>query len=91
MSVVAKVGLVLRTLGGADAEGVTTSAVARDTGLPRPTVHRLLTDLTEQGFVDRNRDTGRWQLGPELFLLGALAAARYDVTDQARDILADLA
>jgi DNA-binding IclR family transcriptional regulator len=89
--VVAKVGLVLRTLGAAEAEGATTTAVARHCGLPRPTAHRLLTDLAEQGLVDRNRDTGRWQLGPELFLLGALAAARYDVTDHARDVLADLA
>ncbi len=91
LSVIAKVGLVLRTVGAAAATGATTSAVARATGLPRPTAHRLLTDLTEQGFVDRDRDTGRWQLGPELFLLGSLAAARYDVTDQARDILTDLA
>jgi len=91
LSVVTKIGLVLRTVGSADAEGLTTSAIARLTGLPRPTAHRLLTDLAEQGFVDRDRDTARWQLGPELFLLGALAAARYDVTDQARDILADLA
>ncbi|GAA1826408.1 IclR family transcriptional regulator [Pseudonocardia ailaonensis] len=89
ISVVAKVGLVLRTVGAAAAAGTTTSAVARDTGLPRPTAHRLLTDLAAQGFVDRDR--GRWQLGPELFLLGAVAAARYDVTDQARDIVADLA
>lgn len=91
VSVVAKVGLVLRLLGSADVAGATTSAIAREAGLPRPTAHRLLTDLAEQGFVDRSQDTGRWQLGPELFLLGAVAAARYDVTDQARDVLTDLA
>lgn len=87
-SVVAKVGLVLRALG---ASGASTSAVARGTGLARPTAHRLLTDLAEQGFVDRDVDSGRWHLGPELFLLGAAAAPRYDVSAHARDVLADLA
>ncbi|SDG85795.1 transcriptional regulator, IclR family [Pseudonocardia oroxyli] len=87
-SVVAKVGLVLRALGTA---GASTSAVARGTRLPRPTAHRLLTDLADQGFVDRDGVTGRWHLGPELFLLGAAAAPRYDVSPHARDVLADLA
>ena len=91
MSVVAKVGLALRALGAAGGDGVSTSAVARATGLTRPTAHRLLTDLAEQGFVDRDAHSGRWQLGPELYLLGSVAAARYDVTDHARDLLADLA
>ncbi|GEL22197.1 putative IclR-family regulatory protein [Pseudonocardia sulfidoxydans NBRC 16205] len=90
-SVIAKVGLVLRTVGTTDTAGATTSAVARGTGLPRPTTHRLLTDLADQGFVDRNTDTGRWHLGPELYLLGTVAAARYDVSGHVRDVLADLA
>jgi DNA-binding IclR family transcriptional regulator len=90
-SVVSKVGSVLRAVGAAAGAGLTTSAVARETGLSRPTAHRLLSELAEQGFVDRDRDGGRWRLGPELFLLGAVAAARYDVTSRARDILADLA
>ena len=84
-SVIAKVGLVLRTLGTTDTAGATTSAGARDTGLPRPTAHRPLTDLADHGFV------GRWHLGPELYLLGTVAAARYDVTGHVRDVLADLA
>ncbi|GAY07219.1 IclR family transcriptional regulator [Pseudonocardia sp. N23] len=91
-TVVGKIGLVLRALGAAaDPAGSTTSDIARRTGLTRPTAHRLLTELAEQGFTDRDTGTGRWQLGPELYLLGAVAATRYDVTDHARDILADLA
>jgi len=90
MTVIEKAGLLLGSLGAA-AGGRTTSALARDTGLTRPTAHRLLAELAEQGFVDRDSETGHWLLGPELYLLGAVAAARYDITDHARDILADLA
>ncbi|GAA4549678.1 IclR family transcriptional regulator [Pseudonocardia xishanensis] len=90
-TVVAKIGAVLRALSTTDGDGATTSAVARRAGLTRPTAHRLLTDLADEGLVDRDDRTGRWQLGPELFLLGSVAAARYDVTDHAHDILADLA
>src|SRR4051794_22953474 len=91
LSGIAKVGLVLRAIGTTDATGATTSAVRRATLLPRPTVHRLLTELAEQGFVDRDADAGRWHIGPELFLLGSVAAAHYDVSTHTRDALADLA
>ncbi len=91
LQVVEKVGSLLRALGSAGEAGAGTSAVARETGIPRPTAHRLLTSLTGQGLVDRDTRTGRWHLGPELYLLGDVAGSRYDVTEQARDIVADLA
>jgi DNA-binding IclR family transcriptional regulator len=51
----------------------------------------LLTALSEEGLVDRDTRTGQWALGPELYLLGASAANRYDITDRARDIVDRLA
>lgn len=47
--------------------------------------------MAEEGLVDRDLKTGRWSLGPELYLLGASAANRYDIVEQARDIVALLA
>jgi DNA-binding IclR family transcriptional regulator len=91
LPVIAKAGLLLRALGAAGDGGATTTVAARDAGLTRPTAHRLLAELAEQGFVDRDPTGRRWLLGPELYLLGVVAASRYDVTDHARDVLADLA
>jgi DNA-binding IclR family transcriptional regulator len=91
LKVVEKVGLLLRAIGGAGPGGLTTAAAARSTGLSRPTAHRLLLSLMEEGLIDRDPPTGHWQLGPELYLLGSAAAARYDITGQAREILAKLA
>jgi DNA-binding IclR family transcriptional regulator len=44
----------------------------------------VLAALAEEGFVDRDPRSGRWYLGPELYLLGEAAAKRYDVTAHAR-------
>lgn len=54
-------------------------------------MHRLLSSLAAEGLIDRDPASGRWALGPELFLLGAAAAPRFDVRDQARDVVSDLA
>ena len=81
---VGRVGAVLRALSAKSPAGAATTDIARDTGLPRPTVHRLLSSLGDEGFVDRDQHTGSWYLGPELYLLGQTARSRYDVTPHAR-------
>ena len=88
---VGRVSALLRTISAHEPDGVSTSDVARATDLARPTVHRLLTSLADEGLVDRDPKSGRWALGPELYLLGAAAATRYDITDLAGDVLRDLA
>lgn len=88
---VGRVAALLRAISSHEHDGVTTSDLARATDLARPTVHRLLTSLADEGLVDRDLGSGRWTLGPELYLLGATAAGRYDVTDLAGDVLRDLA
>lgn len=88
---VARVSALLRAVGAAEPAGVSTTEVGRAAGLARPTAHRLLTALAGEGLVDRDPKTGRWSLGPELYLLGAAAGNRYDITDRASDVLDELA
>lgn len=75
---------LLRALSDVRAEDATTTRLAQAVGLARPTVHRLLGQLHGEGLVDRDESTGRWALGPELYVLGAAAQRRYDVTEVAR-------
>ncbi|WP_051026895.1 IclR family transcriptional regulator [Nocardia higoensis] len=86
-NVIGRVAALLRATGDHEPSGASTSELARYTGLARPTAHRMLTALSAEGFVDRDNTTGRWTLGPEIFLLGSVAADRYDITGSARDIL----
>ncbi|WP_122816105.1 IclR family transcriptional regulator [Nocardioides pantholopis] len=80
VDVVGRAAVVLRAVAGHEPRGATTTAIGRDCDLARPTAHRLLTSLARAGLTDRDPETGRWLLGPELYLLGNAAATRYDVT-----------
>jgi DNA-binding IclR family transcriptional regulator len=62
---------VLRILATGREEGVHLAEVVRATGLTRPTVHRFLCALIEEGIVERSDRSGRYAIGrqvPELAL-----------------------
>jgi DNA-binding IclR family transcriptional regulator len=82
--VVSRVATLLRIVGDSAPVGATTAEVARTAGLTRPTAHRLLTALASEGLLDVDPAMSRWFLGPEVYLLGSLAAPRFDITDIAR-------
>lgn len=86
VDVVGRAAALLRAVSAGEPDGLTTSAAARACALPRPTAHRLLTSLADAGLVERDAG-GRWVLGPELFLLGRAASARYDVSALARPVV----
>ncbi len=75
----------------ASAEGASLQTLAKDAELSRSTAHRLLTALRVEGLVDQDETTARWMPGPELYLMGTVAASRYDVTELSRDIVRSLA
>lgn len=88
---VARAAALLRLVTAAGDEGLTVADLARRADLTRPTSHRLLTALRHEGLVDQDERTGRWMPGPELYLMGTVAASRYDITAIARDIVRSLA
>lgn len=88
---VARAAHLLRLVTAAGTSGASVGDLAGDAGLARPTAHRLLSALRAEGLVDRDDATGRWLPGPELYLMGAVAASRFDVTSVARDIVRSLA
>lgn len=65
------------------------TALGRDTGLPKPTVHRLVTALTAHGLVRRTGD-GTVALGADLVALGRDAASGWPWGDAAGPVLAAL-
>lgn len=91
LGVVSRVADLLRGISSCEPAGVSTAKLSRQVEMARPTVHRLLTSLAREGLVDRQSRTGNWHLGPELFILGASAAVRHDISDHARPIVRRLA
>ncbi len=88
---VARAAHLLRLVTGGGDAGVPIAELAREADLTRPTAHRLLTALRVEGLVDHDERTGRWMPGPELYLMGTVAASRYDITTIARDVVRSLA
>lgn len=88
---VARAAHLLRLVTASGADGAALHDLARLADLSRSTTHRLLSALRAEGLVDRDDATTRWMPGPDLFLMGTVAAARYDVTALARDIVRSLA
>ncbi|WP_460784689.1 IclR family transcriptional regulator [Microbacterium tumbae] len=88
---IARAARLMRLVTASGAQGAALQELARDAGLSRSTAHRLLSALRAEGLVDRDEDSARWMPGPELFLMGSVAAARYDVTALAKDIVRSLA
>lgn len=82
---------ILRVVSECAPNGATTSEVSERAGLTRPTTHRLLASLAAEGFLDRDAILARWHLGPELYLMGSIAAERYDITDAVRESVQSLA
>lgn len=88
---IARAAHLLRLVTASGAHGAYLQELARTADLTRSTAHRLLSALKAEGLVDRDDESTRWMPGPELYLMGTVAAARYDVTAQARDIVRSLA
>ncbi|WP_106207302.1 IclR family transcriptional regulator [Kineococcus rhizosphaerae] len=87
--VVSRVATLLRLV-AAQPAGLGTAQVVQATGLARATAHRLLSALQREGLLDQDA-AGNWVTGPELFIFGAAAAARFDVVDVARPVVRSLA
>lgn len=88
---ISRAASLLRLVTASGSEGAALHDLALAADLSRPTAHRILSALRAEGLVDRDPDSTRWMPGPELFLMGSVAAARYDITSQARDIVRSLA
>jgi len=59
--------------------GLTAPEVVQRTGLPRTTVHELLTTLAERNYLRREEGSATYQLGMSVFRLGNAFAERLDL------------
>src|SRR3954469_14913834 len=79
---------LLSLVGGAGVDGARLTDLVAASGLAKPTVRRILLALTRAGMVEQSEETRRYQVGPELYVLGTLASVRFGIHALARDTLA---
>ncbi|WP_312866425.1 IclR family transcriptional regulator [Streptomyces boluensis] len=84
-------GRAFKILGAFSAEhpAMTLSELARRSGLPTSTVHRMLGDLVAWGALERGAD-GRYRVGLRLWEVGALAPRGQGLRERALPYLEDL-
>lgn len=78
---------VLRAVAAAG-DGCSPASIADTTGVPRPTVYRLLETLESLGLVERN--DGEWTIGYELVRLGRSADLSRALALRAHPVLEEL-
>jgi IclR family transcriptional regulator, KDG regulon repressor len=66
------------------------SSLAKRLSLAKSTVHRLAVTLLSEGLLDQNPENGRYRLGINLFVMGALVRRRLDVSNMAQPFLSVL-
>lgn len=82
---------LLRLLGAKARGGASLSELVARSGLAKPTCRRILLALMEAGLVEQERLTRRYFLGPEIYVLGIIAADRYGIDRHALDCVSRLA
>ncbi|MFH0299300.1 IclR family transcriptional regulator [Bradyrhizobium sp. 31Argb] len=80
--------MVLRILAAGRETGVPLTEVVQATGLTRPTVHRIVHVLIEEGIVERHEKTGRYAIGGQVPELALARPSRSPLLAAADDILA---
>lgn len=82
---------LLRILATGQDRGVRLTDIVEESGLNRPTVHRLLKVLAEEGAVEQDAPSRRYLVGQEVTLLGLARNARFPVRAVADPYLRHLA
>ncbi len=70
---------ILRILAAGQDQGVRLTDIVRDSGLSRPSVHRILRVLIEEMAVEQDPGSRRYMVGPEVSLLGLARTARFPI------------
>lgn len=87
---VARVALLLRLIAERDGP-FALSDIAAASGLPAPTVHRLLDLLAQQGLVAHEKSQRNYRIGAELYRISSLIRSNVPLARVVRPILADAA
>lgn len=73
--------LLMKLLATAGSRGLPLTDLAAKSGLPHPSVHRVLKQLSLERLVEHNPETRRYRLGPLTFELGLAGSTMFDIRD----------
>lgn len=74
----------------AEGDGVSLTHISRQAGLAPSTAHRIVATLEAHGFLQQERDHGRWLIGVKTFQIGNAFLRNRKVSQVARPFMRDL-
>jgi DNA-binding IclR family transcriptional regulator len=73
--------LVLKAIGEAGTRGLRVVDLCERLPVERPTLHRIISCLVDEGMIERDDRSKRYLLGHSAYRLGVTAAARFDLKE----------
>ena len=70
--------------------GFSTSEISRRLGLPKSSTYLIVETLEQRGFLQKNRQNGRYYLGLKLITLSRHAIENLDLREEAKPFLRSL-
>jgi len=86
-----RASLLVRLVASRSRTGMRLSEVVQHSKLERPTAHRILKCLVEEGFLMQAPDSHEYFLGPLIFELGLAASPQFNLSDICRESLERIA
>lgn len=83
--------VLLKLLATAGARGLALTELAEKSGIPHPSVHRLLGQLATERLSEFNSESRRYKLGPLAFELGLASSTMHDIRDLCEPAMEKLA
>ena len=73
-----------------DALELGAAEASRKSGIPKATAHRILATLSEGGLLEQNKSTGKYRIGPGLYMQGSLYLSTTDIFKAAGSVVKEL-
>lgn len=86
-----RASLLVRLVASRSRTGMRLAEVVQHSKLERPTAHRILKCLVQEGFLMQADDSHQYFLGPLIFELGLAASPQFNLSDVCRDSLERIA
>jgi DNA-binding IclR family transcriptional regulator len=86
-----RASMLVRLIASRSRTGMRLADVVQHCKLERPTVHRILKCLVEEGFLMQDPDTHHYLLGPLIFELGLASSPQFNLVDICRPSLQRIA
>lgn len=83
--------LVLAALAQNSTQGMRLTDLSRATGLGKGTVHRILSGLSANGWIEQEQQTGNYFLGLQILSLAVAAANRFELAQRSAPLISRLA